>query len=177
MTAFLPLFMLLSAVGLALSVASHLAALTGLPIPGGDLVWGLHIGIFVVAVPMIVVANRMARHGKRSEIWKIALSGCPTWARNALYALVAYAVLNFTLGMINKPESPDGSHALDVTTAVRLFSGHWMVFYALALAILYSASRSPRLLQNLNCIQGHVVGPFDKFCSKCGAVLEQGQPE
>ena len=38
-------FMLLSALGLVLSIGSHLAALTGLPIPGGNLVLGLHIGI------------------------------------------------------------------------------------------------------------------------------------
>jgi len=65
-------FMFLAAVGLVLSMGCHLAALAGSPIPGGNWVWGLHIGIFAVWLPTVLVANRITRHGKRSDFWKLA---------------------------------------------------------------------------------------------------------
>lgn len=170
-------FMLLSALGLLLSIGSHLAALAGFPIPGGNLVWGLHIGIFVVWLPTVLVANRISRYGKRSDFWKLALSGCPTWARYALYGLFGYAVINFILGMNNMPGRHEGATATTPGAEVRLFSGHWMVFYGAAFATLYSALNNSTLLKSRKCIQGHDVAPLDKFCPECGAVLERGQPE
>ncbi|WP_457282157.1 hypothetical protein [Polaromonas sp. P5_D5] len=167
-------FMLLSAVGLLLSVGSHLAALIGLPIPGGHLVWGLHAGIFVVWLPTVLVANRMSRHGRRADFWKLALSGCPTWARYAIYGLFGYAMLNFILGMSDVPSHRDGSNAANSGAEVRLFSGHWMVFYGAAFATLYSAINNSRLLKGRKCIRGHEVAPLDKFCPECGAAIEHG---
>jgi len=49
----------------------------------------------------------------------------------------------------------------------RGFSGHWMVFYYVGAATLYSAAR----LGNLNewqCPHGHEVSPFAKYCDVCG---------
>jgi len=170
-------FMLLSAIGLLLSVGSHLAALAGLPIPGGSLVWSLHVGIFVVWLPTVLVANRMSRYGKRSDFWKLALSGCPTWARYALYGLFGYAVLNFIFGISNLPSHRDGSDASNSGAGVRLFSGHWMVFYGAAFATLYSAINNSKLLKSRKCVRGHEVAPLDKFCPECGAVIEHGHAE
>lgn len=165
--------MLLSAIGLLLSVGSHLAALAGIPMPGGNLVWGLHGGIFVVWLPTVWIANRMARHGRRSDFWKLALSGCPNWARYFLYALFAYAILNFLYGMSvgvgrGKPNEAEG-----LGSEVRLFSGHWMVFYGAAFATLYSAIKRPELLRSHKCERGHDVSALDEFCSKCGVQLGQ----
>jgi hypothetical protein len=170
-------FMLLSAMGLLLSVGSHLAALAGWPIPGGNLVWGLHVGIFVVWLPTVLVANRMTRYGKRSDFWKLALSGCPTWARYALYGLFGYAVLNFIFGMSKLPGHGGGSNASNPGVEVRLFSGHWMVFYGAAFATLYSAINNSKWLKGRKCVRGHEVAPLDKFCPECGAVVEHGNAE
>jgi len=170
MSVLLYLFMLLSALGLVLSIGSHLAALAGLPIPGGSSVWGLHIGIFVVWLPTVLVANRMARHGKRADFWKLVLSGCPAWARYALYGLFGYAVFNFIIGMggVTSHQKSNGGTSLG---EVRLFSGHWMVFYGAAFATLISAIRDPQLLRGRMCVQGHHVSPLDQFCPKCGSAL------
>ena len=60
---------------------------------------------------------------------------------------------------------------------VRLFSGHWMVFYGAALGTLYSAIKSPELLKGRKCTQGHEVAPLDEFCPKCGAARGTGRAE
>lgn len=170
-------FRLLSALGLLLSICSHLAALAGLPIPGGNLVWALHMGIFVVWLPTVLVAHRMARHGKRSDFWKLVLSGCPPWVRYALYGLFGYAAINFVLGSIDVSGRHARPTAASPAAEVRLFSGHWMIFYGAAFATLYSAINNSNLLKSRKCIQGHDVAPLDKFCPECGAVLERRQPE
>jgi hypothetical protein len=165
-------FALLAALGLALSIACHAAALAGAAIPGGDAVWALHAGIFVVWLPAVVLAKRMARHGRRADFWKLALSGCPAWARYALYGLFGYALLNFIHGMSTHASDRHGADAMDFEAQVRLFSGHWMVFYGAALATLCSAIRRPQLLARRRCANGHEVGALDEFCAKCGAKCE-----
>src|SRR5882724_3156337 len=118
-------FMLLAACGLILSVAAHIMALAGITIPGGGLVWGLHVGIFVVWIPTVIVGKRATRYSNRKDFWKTALVGCPVWMRRALYFVFGYAVLNFILFMfstINHPK-PTGTAPPSV---IRGFSGHWM---------------------------------------------------
>ena len=54
-------FIVLAAVGFVLSVAAHISAVAGHPIPGGKAVWALHIGIFIVWFPTVLVAYRLTR--------------------------------------------------------------------------------------------------------------------
>jgi hypothetical protein len=90
-------FMALAGVGFILSVAVHLRAIAGSSIPFGGAVWALHIGIFAVWLPTVLVAIRLTRGAKRKDFWKIALVGCPKWMRTALYVIFGYAILNFVL--------------------------------------------------------------------------------
>src|SRR5687768_13550080 len=131
--------MALAAVGFILSVAAHLSALAGSPIPFGKAVWALHIGIFVVWLPTVLVAYRLTRGATQKDFWKIALVGCPKWMRTALFIVFGYAILNFVVFMATTAShSPaKGESSPEV---VRGFSGHWMAFYGAAFATLYSAS-------------------------------------
>jgi hypothetical protein len=164
-------FILLAAVGFVLSVAAHLAAVAGSPIPFGKAVWALHIGIFVVWLPTVLVAYRLTRGTTRKDFWKIALVGCPKWMRTALYILFGYAILNFVLffaATAGQPQ-PEGDAPPEV---VRGFSGHWMVFYGAAFATLYSASVIGYSGMDRRCPNGHSVTITAKFCEECGAALE-----
>ena len=107
MTALLLPFIVLSATGLLLSIATHVASLLGLTVPGGGLVWSLHIGIFVVWLPAVLVAYRINRGRPQSELWKNVLSGVPKWMRYAVYVLFAYAIANFVLFFIFTASGPD----------------------------------------------------------------------
>src|SRR5947208_3102873 len=70
----------LAALGLMMSAAAHVASLwgKGLPMP---LFVTLHVGIFVVWLPTVFLANWMARGVKRRDFWKVAWVGCPLWLR------------------------------------------------------------------------------------------------
>lgn len=176
MTALLFPFLVLSGIGLALSIGVHIAALLGVPIPGAELVWGLHLGIFTVWLPAVLVANRASRHAKRRDLWKVALSGCPAWMRIALYGLFAYAIANF-IWFVATGTNSGHQHLGDAPppSIIRGFSGHWMAFYATAFAIMYSALRRPALLVPQECPAGHAVSLSDIYCPTCGQLLAGGK--
>src|SRR5207302_3171464 len=121
-------FMIMAATGFVLSLATHLLALAGMAPPGGGLVWRLHIGIFAVWIPTVMISQRKARGLQRKADWKTVLAGCPPWMGRALQVVFAYAVVNFILfiiGMSGQPK-PVGPAPPSV---LRGFSGHWMVLY------------------------------------------------
>lgn len=155
-------FALLALAGLIASVVVHGCSLFGIPQPLGEAAWGLHVGIFVIWVPAILVAQKLTHGSKQAEFWKAALRGCPRWMRTSLYVLFAYVFVNFFLSIALGP----GSEA----DQFRLFSGHWMVFYFAGFAMLWSAEQLGADVVS-RCPQGHECSPFAKFCEVCGAQL------
>src|ERR1051325_9293223 len=99
-------FLALALVGLILSVAAHIAAIAGAPIPFGKGVFALHVGIFVVWLPTVLVSIRRTRGAHRRHNWKVALVGCPKWMRTALKILIGYAILNFVIFMATNVSHP-----------------------------------------------------------------------
>ncbi len=144
MNSFLYPLSLLAGAGLALSAAAHAIAWAGMSLPGGSLVWALHIGVFVVWIPTVLVCIKTTRYADRNDFWKVALSGCPPWMRKALYVLVGYAVCNFIVQILTTTRGVQTMS--DAPPAViRGFSGHWMVFYCTAFCVLYSSLHAPHL--------------------------------
>ena len=146
MTTLLLPFIVLSATGFLLSVVAHVASLLGVTLPGGKLVWALHIGIFVVWFPVILVSYR--RNGGRvlGNLSKNAFSGWPKWVRYAAYGLFAYGIVNFILFIITTGSGPQPEGDAP-PSIIRGFSGHWMIFYGAAFVTLTSAYLNPALLK------------------------------
>jgi hypothetical protein len=133
--------MLLAACGFTLSLVAHIMSLLGRVIPGGGLVFWLHVGIFAVWIPTGIITNRIARRSNQKD-WKVILAGCPRWMRLAFYLLFGYAVCNFVLFMITTIGHPQPKGATP-PSVIRGFSGHWMLFYGAAFATLYSVIFRP----------------------------------
>ncbi len=164
-------FMLLAALGLILSVAAHVASIAGAPIPGGQTIWLLHVGIFVVWLPTVLMVARIMRSERRQDIWKITLSGCPAWMRLAAKVLLGYIVVNFVYFISTAGRDGHYSGAAP-PSVIRGFSGHWMLFYGVAFMTLYSVNRNPALLRQRACRNGHPLASSDKFCPLCGENAE-----
>jgi hypothetical protein len=168
-------FMALAALGFLASLAVHVVALTGHLPPGGERIFVMHAGVFVIWFPAVFVAMRLnvAQPGQSRSSqwngWKQMLGGCPPWMTYAAYGLFGYAFLNFFLAMGGSTEH--ASKAGLAPQTLRQFSGHWMLFYGLGFAILYSAFREPWRLKAIKCPAGHPVTHSDKFCPACGAAL------
>src|SRR4051812_21537254 len=128
----------IAGVGLAFSVWVHVNALMGRVVAPSWVFGVLHVGIFTVWFPAVFVAQRRVRGVSRNDFWKAALRGLPDWIRYVFYALFAYVVMNFMLsaGLERAKGHITGTSPMEW----RMFSGHWILFYAVALAILYSAA-------------------------------------
>lgn len=157
-------FMYLAAFGLAVSGYVYIASVTG-RYPGPDwLFYLLHVGIFAVFFPAVVITSRRVGNIPRKDYWRVALNGCPDWMRYALYVLFAYCFMNFFASFANFPSKETGG--INSPAQWRTFSCMWMVFYYASPAILYSAERFSS--NALRCPSGHILPPGANFCSICG---------
>lgn len=124
----------------------------------------LHVGIFAVWIPAVLVAQRLVGSTNRKDFWKVVLKGSPDWMRYMVYAFFVYAFVNFLFFM---GKAPSGGSGLNPPASVwRGFSGHWMVFYSAALAILYSAANN--VDESPRCPNGHSASPNAIYCPQCG---------
>lgn len=163
--------MLVAALGFFLSLIAHIASMFGKAVPSALPVMDLHIGIFVVWFPAVLVVSRMTGSANRKDLWKIALSGCPLWMRRAVYGLFGYTALNFVLFMLRTRTQHDAGEASP--SVVWGFSGHWLLFYGIAFAVFYSAIHAPKLLEKRFCPDGHSASHLDQYCPRCGRELPQ----
>ena len=134
-------FIVLSGVGLGLSLWVHMGAVAGRKVAPEAFFWMLHGGIFVVWIPAVLVSIKRVGNSGRKDFWKLALRGSPEWMRYMVYGFFGYAVVNFAIFFFQAPQG--GSGANPPAVVWRGFSGHWMAFYSAALAILYSAAVGP----------------------------------
>jgi hypothetical protein len=154
----------LSAAGFVASLIVHLCALAGVPNPFGHAAWALHIGIFVVWLPAIIVTNmRIGKFAyKRNDFWKVALAGAPKWMQTMVKGFFIYAVINFAFFIFRAVGKPQAS--IGRSFELQGFSGHWMAFYSAGIALLYSATKRVES----KCANGHQASPVAKFCDQCG---------
>jgi hypothetical protein len=87
---------LVSAAGLLASVACHLVGWLGIDPPAGKAAFALHVGIFVVWIPLVINANRTMPKGAGGNL-DLLLAELPAWARAAVGALFVYAIAHFLL--------------------------------------------------------------------------------
>ena len=168
--------MLYAACGLALSLTAHILSFFGIQFGGNALFVALHVGIFPLWIPVVLIAQKMTGGAQRKDFWKVALSGCPSWMRYMTYGFFIYAIVNFVIFMIlTSMHPPAKGGEAPPSEVLHGFSGHWMAFYAAGLAILTTAYC--RGLSNLQrrCAFGHGIGWNDKFCPTCGAAADSPQ--
>lgn len=155
-------FSLLALLGFIASLAAHIAGYAGIERPFGINPWPLHVGIFVVWFPAVLASMKLSKDFPQKDMWKAALRGCPKWMRYALYGLFGYAFLSFFAFFVS---AGDGENE---ASTVRGFSGHWLIFYFAAFAILrsyVSVSQSDTIRR---CKKLHVVEPAHGHCPECG---------
>lgn len=167
----------LAGLGLVCTTLVNAMGWLNLPVPAMAQSWVeegalgvLGIGVFAVWIPTVLLANVGMKgvRGVGGLKWSTLLSGCPVWMRRGAYVLFGYAFLNFFVAIGSERAMTEGDSAL---VAYRAFSGHWMLFYGIAFATIYSFLHNPALGRERTCVLGHRVGMDDKFCPECGQPL------
>jgi len=150
--------------GLIASALAHFSTFLGVnPQRAVPWVWMLHFLIFVVWIPAIASVRKTCSGCSRRDFWKTATRDAPRWMKAMCAVLFAYAFFNFffTIFVLNEGGGPheidgkkvlsnhgriiraltDEEYELHQAYVVRTFSGHWMVFYAIGMTVLYSGTR------------------------------------
>jgi DNA-directed RNA polymerase subunit RPC12/RpoP len=150
-------FILLAIVGLMLSVLAQVSTFFGVDLQDRfSYFWLLHIGIFVVWIPAVLLQPRAAK--RSGGKW---LAHAPRWSRAAMPLLIGYCVINFVL-FVGRADAglpqTDGKGGYElrnhgrlvrtITAAeyhaqrayeVRAFSSTWILFYGIAAMVLMTA--------------------------------------
>lgn len=129
--------MYLALAGFVASLVAHGAGFFGVARPLGLDPWPLHYGVFVVAVPVLLVMWRLRQYFPPEQVGQAAMRGCPPWMKTTLRVLIGYAFLSFAAFLLFE------SGTRGMAGELRGFSGHWLLAYFSAFAILYSASKAP----------------------------------
>jgi hypothetical protein len=95
----------------------HIASLLKVLFEHYNAVFFLGVGVFIVMLPTVLVANKLTKDFKQKDLWKTALRGCPNWLKYLVYIMFGYAAFNFIYMLIQGDPSKD-----EMTTA-RFISG------------------------------------------------------
>src|SRR5213080_2909966 len=85
----------ISAVGFLFSLACHILGWLHVDPPGGRAAMFLHVGIFIIGIPLIFLANRTMPRGSGRGNMDHLFAELPKWAGTAVMVVGIYAVLNF----------------------------------------------------------------------------------
>ena len=156
-------FSIFAFAGFFTSLLVHLTTFFGIdPSKHVSWVWALHLGVFIVFIPMLFVQGLVPK----KDFWAKVFAAMPRWAGYAVKALFAYAVINFVLFLFlskgGVPDVRDGKYVLhnhgevirelsedeyelQKAYVVRGFSGHWMVFYLVPALTFWYRKNEPEL--------------------------------
>lgn len=136
------MLMAIAAVGLGLSLWVNFYALGGRKVAPDALFFGLHLGIFAVFFPAVLISGY--RNGSYQKPgWKRTLKGLPLWIRLGVGLFSGYATISFFVFIFPTSSRTSVSGGGTPPVIWQTFSGHWMAFYSWALAILYSTIHTP----------------------------------
>jgi len=148
--------------GLLMSLWVHVSAVLGIDLmQAWPQLWGLHVGVFVVFLPFVLVCRRL--FGRKPSL-QVLRATWPTWLIVPGAVLLVYVAFNFALTMHTLVDGSaavrDGQYVLQIhghvvraitasqyqagkASEARLFSGHWLFFYFLPFAF-FAFARLPQ---------------------------------
>ncbi len=156
----------LACVAFVASVLVHGATFVGVnPSSALPAAWALHLLVFVVWVPVVLLCHKAVKRKDRRRFWRVVTRHAPAWMKVLSVACLVYAGFNFfyTGLVLNEGGVPgviegqrvlhshgdiirtltSAEYELHLAYMARMFSGHWMVFFAVAATVLTSRRREP----------------------------------
>jgi hypothetical protein len=171
----------ISAIGLVLSLLVNVASMLDIEIPMSAM--SLHVGIFVVAFPSLLSLRRKLESRTSSSnvsSYRDAMATAQSlvaeegarlsiWIKLCLGTLFVYGFACAAVSMlVGLGRHGFGRHALtpELTLEMfRTFSGGWIAFYSVFLALHWSAKQRDQM--TLKCPKGHLIEAPAKHCAIC----------
>ncbi len=124
---------------LVLSVIVHVLSMLGPEdiFSGIDVfVWMLHGTCILLGLPAVLCAQKATLGTKEKDFWAAVLGNCPRWMKRMVGFFVFYGIISFIF-FITKGEETTSSNGTPASI-FKGFSGHWMIFYSIEVAIFHS---------------------------------------
>ena len=121
---------IVSGIGFLASVACHVLGWLRINPPGGKRVFALHVIILALWFVLIFSARNNNSSGQGRRTLGPMLETVPSWLRSGIFILFIYAIAHFAFFIFQTRGKRTDNFPLYVQ--VRGFSGHWMMFYAVA---------------------------------------------
>lgn len=137
------LLIFISAAGLVLSAAVHFCSLFHIYEPPRGLMMLIYIGAIATIYSAIIISRKTRNEIDVEDYKKAIFFACPKWLSMMNGFFIMY-VLGGLIFLVFKRYFVGSSVANEQgipANGFRGFSGHWMVFYSLALALLCSCRR------------------------------------
>jgi hypothetical protein len=154
--------------GIVAGVSLHILALaTALTVPG-PIILAMHLGLFAVAIPTIIISNKVLSSVRPKDLWAAMRAATPVWLYRFVRVLGIYWVMVFLVFIliVSKHETPDGPMS---ARTLAFFAAGWTTGYAALAQYLYLVRN--RLVARRLCPQGHEVGASARYCEVCGTPL------
>lgn len=118
-------------VGFGVSLIVHISSIFGIDLSEDyPAVWGLHVAAILIMFPAIFSVRKKSNTKSAKGIFQ----GTPKYLFILSVVCFVYAFLNFFL-IFTLNFAAGNATDVDATT-MRAFSGHWMLFYAVAMAMM-----------------------------------------
>ena len=152
--------------GIGASLVVHLLALVaGRTVPN-SVVLLLHVGIFVVAIPTILILRRITDATRPKDLWSLLKSASPPWLRRLSSGTGVYFVVIFVVfAVAHRGPEPTGAPMSRETLV--MFSSGWLGFYTGLAAYIHAGLQADSM--RLRCPSGHAVNPSSRYCEECGS--------
>lgn len=127
-----PLFFIIAAVGLMISLLAHVATIMGVE-PQQDFLYVLAvlIGIIVFWSPTGATANRLVYSESEMDFWTLAMKKASGWLRTVYLLFTLYASYNLLLFLLRQEKDYE----------LRTVSGYFSVFFFIAATFFYNKMR------------------------------------
>ncbi len=157
------LLVLFSSICLLLSAVVHISTFFGIdPNAETSIFWLLHLFVFIAIIGGAYFVDQAVDGDKHKH--HLVIKSSPAWLKYLTGAFFVYGIFNFTVFLALSEGTPDydgaryslqdhGNFIREITEqefhqaqalVARGFSGHWMLFYSLALLLLIGAYRYHR---------------------------------
>ena len=155
-------FYIIAWIGLALSVIVHVLSILGPEDVLSDIdgiVWMLHGGAILLGFPAVLCSQKLISGTQEKDFWKAVLKDCPLWMSRMVGFFFLYGIISFIIFMTTS-EGP--THGRGTPAHIfKGFSGHWMIFYSIEVAIFHSYLKK-KLSDVSNTFFGDKIVPMDK---------------
>ena len=157
-----------AAAGFVASVACHFMGWLHIEPPWGKSVFVLHVGFLVLWFPLVIFATRTMPKGATGNVEHL-LAELPKWVRRAVTVLLVHTFLNFAYFMYCTSQYP--KRGVPFYLELRGFSGHWILFYGMAVTGFVALARLARKRKEHETVAYHALQRTRRECHGCNSCV------